>query len=188
MLLRTATLLLLLSSASWADFHLFGPPKPKVVATPTPAPNAKTAKPAATPAPTTTAKPATKPTTAGKPGTVPATPATPEPATATKPAKRSAKPEELTKAYMPKVKAAIAAHWSEAVTPLMKDFTSGNVSVAFKLDAEGKVADFAVTQNTSNAAFAKFCEQYVRETSFEKPPEKSLTDGLVEIPFTFWIY
>ncbi len=74
------------------------------------------------------------------------------------------------------------------MTPLMKDFAQGNVSVLFKLDAEGKVADFSVTQNTSNEAFAKFCEQFVRETQFEKPPEKALADGPVEIPFTFWIY
>ena len=99
-----------------------------------------------------------------------------------------AKPEELAKAYMPKVKTAIASRWGETVTPLLKDFTAGNVSVSFKLDAEGKVTDFAVTQNTSNEAFAKFCEQYVRETPFEKPPEKALVDGQVEIPFTFWIY
>jgi TonB family protein len=89
---------------------------------------------------------------------------------------------------MPTVKLAFSARWGDAVTPLMKDFAQGNVSVLFKLDAEGAVSDFQVTQNTSNEAFAKFCEQFVRETPFEKPPEKALTTGHVEIPFTFWIY
>ena len=134
-------------------------PKPKVVATPTPAPTAKS-KPAAAPAEATTPKPA--------------------------PRKR--KTSDPLAAYMPTVKAAFTARWNDAVTPLMKDFSQGNVSVLFKLDAEGKVADFSVTQNTSNEAFAKFCEQFVRETQFEKPPEKALAEGAVEIPFTFWIY
>jgi TonB family protein len=117
-----------------------------------------------------------------------ATPApTPVPA---KPAarKRPAKPADPLAAYMPTVKSAFSLRWGETITPLLKDFNPGNVSVVFKLDAEGKVTDFTVTQNTSNEAFAKFCEQFVRETAFEQPPEKSLVDGQVEIPFTFSIY
>jgi TonB family protein len=113
----------------------------------------------------------------------------PLPATATpKPRRRPARPADPMTAYMPTVKAAIAAKWNDTVAPLLKDFSRGNVSVLFKLDAEGKVADFTVTQNTSNEAFAKFCEQFVREITFEKPPEKALVDGQVEISFTFWIY
>lgn len=166
MLVRSACFLLLLSTVTHAEgFRLFGPPKPKVVATPTPAPSGAAAT---------------------KPGAAPATAAN-----GAKPAPRKrpvAKPEDLVKSYMPKVKTAIALRWGETVTPLLKDFSAGNVSVAFKLDAEGKVTDFSITQNTSNEAFAKFCEQYVRETPFEKPPEKALVDGQVEIPFTFWIY
>ena len=156
-------------------------PKPKVVATPTPAPATKAKPPA---------KPATKPTPAP---TAPVAPepkpaAAPEAATTPKPAPRKRKAADPLAAYMPTVKAAFTARWNDAVTPLMKDFSQGNVSVLFKLDADGKVADFSVTQNTSNEAFAKFCEQFVRETPFEKPPEKALADGQVEIPFTFWIY
>ena len=90
--------------------------------------------------------------------------------------------------YAAKVKAAFAKRWAEAVQTHPGEFAAGNVSVKFKVDAEGKVAEFAVTDNTSNEAFAKFCEQFVRETELEKPSEKSLTDGKVEIPFTFWIY
>ena len=158
-------------------------PKPKVVATPTPAPSTKKAARTAPPA-----APAPAPAVA-KPAAAPATPATAAAAAATpKPAPRKRKAADPLAAYMPTVKAAFTARWNDAVTPLMKDFSQGNVSVLFKLDAEGKVADFSVTQNTSNEAFAKFCEQFVRETPFEKPPEKALVDGQVEIPFTFWIY
>lgn len=89
--------------------------------------------------------------------------------------------------YMPKVKAALARRWAGAVTPRMAEFSQGSVNVAFKLDADGKVTDFAVAANSSNEAFAKFCEQFVRETTFEKPPARALKDGLLEIPFTFTI-
>ena len=54
-------------------------------------------------------------------------------------------------------------------------------------DATGAVTEFTVVANTSNAAFAKFCEQFVRETKFEKPPAVALEDGQIEIPFTFTI-
>ena len=89
--------------------------------------------------------------------------------------------------YMPKVKAVLAKRWAETIAARMADFSTGNLTVAFKLDAEGKVTDFAVAENTSNEAFAKFCEQLVRETIFEKPPAGLLKDGLLEIPFTFTI-
>jgi hypothetical protein len=112
----------------------------------------------------------------------------PAPAATPKPPVRRRKPVDPLVAYMPTVKAAFSLRWGETVTPLLKDFTQGSVSAVFKLDAEGKVLDFIVTQNTSNEAFAKFCEQFVRETPFEKPPERALTDGQVQIPFTFSIY
>ena len=94
---------------------------------------------------------------------------------------------QLLAAYTPKVKAALAAQWAAAVAPHMSEFSPGNVIVVFKLDAEGKVTDFAVNANTSNGPFAKFCEQFVRETKFETPPAGALTDGQLEIPFTFTI-
>jgi TonB family protein len=94
---------------------------------------------------------------------------------------------QLIAAYTPKAKAAMAVRWAEAIAPRMSEFATGNVNVTFKLDADGKVTDFAVIANTSNEPFAKFCEQFVRETNFEKPPVGALTDGLLEIPFTFTI-
>jgi TonB family protein len=178
MFVRTACLLAALAfafpraaSAQEGRRPLFAPtaPKPRVVSKPAPAPAAK-----ATPTPRVTPAPGA-PATAG---------ATPKPLAR----RRPARPADPLAAYVPTVKLAFAARWQEAVTPLMKDFIPGNVSVLFKLDGEGKVTDFTVTQNTSNEAFAKFCEQFVRETPFEKPPEKALAEGHVEIPFTFWIY
>ena len=93
----------------------------------------------------------------------------------------------LIAAYMPKVKAALAPRWAAALEPRMTEFTRGIMKVTFKLDADGKVTDFAVVANTSNEAFEKFCEQFVRETQFEAPPAGALTDGQLEIPFTFTI-
>ncbi len=94
---------------------------------------------------------------------------------------------QLLAAYTPKVKAALAAQWAAALAPRMSEFSPGNVIVAFKLDADGKVTEFAVGTNTTNEPFAKFCEQFVRETKFETPPVGALTDGQLEIPFTFTI-
>jgi hypothetical protein len=112
---------------------------------------------------------------------------TPAPAKPTPRRRGPAKPADPLAAYMPSVKSAFSLRWGETITPLLKDFSPGSVSAVFKLDAEGKVLDFGVRQNTSNEAFAKFCEQFVRDTAFEKPPEKALIDGQVEIPFTFSI-
>lgn len=125
------------------------PPKPKVIATPTPAPVRKSA-----------TKRRTTPKTR----------------------------EQWIAAYMPKVKAVLASRWAEAVTARMSEFVPGNLSVKFQLDAEGKVTDVSVTANTSNEPFAKFCDQFVRESNFEPPPAGALADGQVEIPFTFTIY
>ena len=97
-------------------------------------------------------------------------------------------PAQLVEAYMPKVKGALSARWAEAVTPRMRDFASGNLSVTFKLDADGKVTGVTVTANTTNEPFAKFCDQFLRDTKFEAPPDGALADGQLEIPFTFTIY
>jgi TonB family protein len=97
-------------------------------------------------------------------------------------------PEQLLAAFMPKVKSALAGRWGAAITARMTEFSPGNVSVNFALDAEGKVTAVAVTANTSNEPFAKFCDEFVRETKFEPPPSGVLADGQVQIPFTFTIY
>jgi len=94
---------------------------------------------------------------------------------------------QLLAAYTPKVKAALAAQWAAAVAPHLDEFSPGNVIASFKMDGDGKVTEFAVTTNTSNEPFAKFCEQFVRETKFETPPSGALTDGQLEVPFTFTI-
>lgn len=134
--------------------------------------------------------PATRPKVVATPPPAAPAPAAPAPASTTPRRKKpvAKKPADPGASYLPTVKAAFAQRWAEAVQPRMDEFTQGKVTVAFKLDAEGKVTEFAVTENTSNEAFAKFCEQFVRETVFEKPPAKALTEGLLEIPFTFWIY
>jgi hypothetical protein len=131
---------------------------------------------------------ATRPKVLAPPAPVPAAPTAATPAPKKRPPSKPSKPVNPAAAYLPKVKATFAKRWSEAVQPRIEEFVPGNVSVKFKLDAEGKVADFAVTENTSNEPFAKFCEEFVRETEFEKPPAKALAEGLLEIPFTFWIY
>ncbi len=153
--------------AQTAARSLFAAPKPRVVATPAPA--AEAARDNAEPKPKRRTKPR-----AAAPAAMP-TPA-PEPRNAP------------LAAYVVKVKAAFAKRWADAVTPQLSDFSPGNLNAVFKLDAEGKIAAFAVADNTANEAFAKFCQQFVQETEFEKPPGKLLTDGQVEIPFTFSIY
>ena len=179
------------------------PPKPVVIATPAPAtpkpkpkPRRRPAPPvdatavtpeAATPAPAVVTEPAPAPAPA--PAPVPEKPAIKKPA-APPVVKQPPAPVRSASAtaYTAKVKAAFAKRWADAVQPHMSEFQPGNVSVVFKLDAEGKVAAFSVTENTSNEAFAKFCEQFVRDTAFDPPPAKSLADGQFEVPFTFWIY
>jgi periplasmic protein TonB len=171
------------------------PPKARVIAPPKPTPKPKR-KPSAPPpqssnddlpslsdaaAPST--PPAVKPTEKQKPKPKPlAKPTKPEqPA---EPASRPAPPA----AYMSKVKAAFSLRWSDEVTPKLNEFQSGSLSAVFHIDAQGKVIDFAVSDNTSNAAFAQFCEQFVRSTEFDPPPTRSLKDGTLEIPFTFKVY
>jgi TonB family protein len=179
------------------------PPKPVVIATPAPAtpkpkpkPRRRPAPPvdatavtpeAATPAPAVVTEPAPAPAPA--PAPVPEKPAIKKPA-APPVVKQPPAPVRSASAtaYTAKVKAAFAKRWADAVQPHMSEFQPGNVSVVFKLDAEGKVTAFSVTENSSNEAFAKFCEQFVRETPFDPPPAKSLADGQFEVPFTFWIY
>ena len=96
-------------------------------------------------------------------------------------------PAQLIAAYTLKVKAALGARWAAELAPHLGEFAIGNLSVTFKLNADGKVEEFEVTANTSNRPFAKFCEQFVRETKFEKPPGSVLAEGLLEIPFIFSI-
>src|SRR5260370_309973 len=78
--------------------------------------------------------------------------ATPTPTPAPKYKKRpvAKTPAQLAADYMPKIKAALAARWAGAVTPRMSEFTPGNLSLSFKLDAEGNVTGVAVAGNTSN--------------------------------------
>ena len=97
-------------------------------------------------------------------------------------------PEQWIAAYMPKVKSALAGRWAAEVTARMTEFAPGNLGVNFTLDAEGAVTAVAVTANTSNEPFAKFCEQFVRETKFAAPPPGALAEGRMQIPFTFTIY
>ena len=119
-----------------------------------------------------------------------ATAQNPEAPVLPKPAAKPAKGKAATQAaanYTPKVKAALAKRWGDAVAEHMSDFSHGDTNVTFKINAEGKVTEFTVIANTSNAAFAKFCEEFVRGTKFEKPPAVALEDGQIEIPFTFTI-
>ena len=185
------------------------PPKPVVVATPAPETPKPKPKPRRRPAPPTdaaavTPEAATPAPVATEPAPAPApAPTVTEPSPAPVPekplVKKPAAPPVVKQppaparpvssaAYTTKVKAAFAKRWTDAVQPRMSEFQPGNVSVLFKLDAEGKITTFTMTENSSNDAFAKFCEQFVRETPFDPPPAKSLTDGQIEVPFTFWIY
>ena len=129
-----------------------------------------------------------KPKVIAIPTPTPAVPAVPAKPIRRRPPAKVDVAKAAVEAYMPKVKAAFSARWVEALTPVGKEFTPGKVSVLFTLDPEGKLTEVAITENTSNMAFAKFCEQFVRDTAFEKPPEKALVAGSLEIPFTFSIY
>ena len=171
MLARALLLACLIATPALAQNEsrsLFPAPKPRIVATPAPEADAP-AKVEAEPK----TKRRTKPRQAA-----PTVAATPEP---------EPRNDRFT-AYVVKVKATFTKRWATAVTPQLSEFSPGNLNATFKLDASGKVAAFAVAENTANEAFAKFCQQFVQETEFEKPPEKLLTDGQVEIPFTFSIY
>jgi TonB family protein len=117
----------------------------------------------------------------------------PAPETPKRAQRRTKRPKPKTReqwvaGYVPKVKAALAGRWADAVTARMSEFNPGNLTVSFQLDAEGTVLDVTITANTSNDAFAKFCDQFVRESKFEPPPAGALEEGRVEIPFTFTIY
>lgn len=119
-------------------------------------------------------------------------PALPTPADPNKPPVRR-KPAQksvatLVAEYTKSVKATLGARWQEAAADKAKDFTAGSLAFTFKVDAEGKVVEFAVKNNTSNEALASFCETLVKGTVFEKPPARALADGQLEIPFNFTIY
>src|SRR6187431_2472205 len=67
-----------------------------------------------------------------------------------KPRPRKPKPANPLAEYLPIVKAAFSSRWVDAVTPRLKEFDAGIISIEFKVDAEGKVVDFKVVDNTSN--------------------------------------
>ncbi|MEK0450428.1 MAG: hypothetical protein RL088_2696 [Verrucomicrobiota bacterium] len=89
---------------------------------------------------------------------------------------------------MPKVKATLGKGWAAAIQPRASEFQPGNVGVIFKLDVGGSVTDVRITDNSSNEAFAKFCEDYVRALKFDEPPTRALENGALEVPFTFSLY
>lgn len=200
MFIRTAVVLLALGAIANAQAPTPPPPKPKVIAMPKKAVVAKP-KPKPKPKPKVSPKPQpdaieTPELPAAEPGEnkPPTTPeATPEPArptapSAPEPPKRSRAAETSLSTYMPKVKAALGKGWADSLKEKASEFQPGNVSIVFKIDAAGKVADVKTTENSSNAAFGKFCEDYVRAVEFAPPPPKALEDGTLEIPFTFWLY
>lgn len=172
MIIRTAAVVFALAAAAAAQAPAPPPPKPKVISMPKqPKPKPKP-KPAADPAEAQELPPAADP----------APPPTPAPP------KRSRAVEYSLSAYMPKVKAALGTGWAAALQLRATEFQPGNVSVTFKLDPEGKVTNVTITENSSNAAFGKFCEEHIRGITFAPPPAKALEDGTLEIPFTFWLY
>ncbi len=175
MIIRTAAVVIALAAAAAAQAPTPEPPKPKVISMPKqPKPRLKPKpKPAADPAEAQELPPAADPAP---------TPPTPEPP------KRSRAVESTLSAYMPKVKAALGTGWAAALQLRAAEFQPGNVSVTFKLDLEGKVTNVTITENSSNAAFGKFCEEHIRGITFAPPPTKALEDGTLEIPFTFWLY
>ncbi len=172
--MKTPAIALILALSAVANAQTPVPPKPKVLATP--APKAK-------------AKPRSKPKPAPAPADDPANltelpaaaPSAPKPA-------RSASTATTLTGYRPKVKATLAKDWSTALTPRSTDFTPGNLSLVFTLDAKGAVTEVKITDNSSNEAFAKFCDTYVRGIQFDAPPARSLQNGTLEIPFTFSLY
>ena len=114
------------------------------------------------------------------------TDATPTTAPRKRPAQKSS--ATLIAEYTKTVKGKLGAHWQEVAPAKISEFTSGSLSITFKVDAEGKVVEFALKANTSNEALADFCEQVVRGTVFDKPPARALTNGQLEIPFNFTVY
>lgn len=173
MLIRSVAVLLALIAIAGAQAPDTAPPKPKVITLPKkPTPKPKP-KPKAKPAPAPEEQPSLPPSAAASEPEAP---------------KRNRAGESALSAYMPKVKASLGKSWAATLQPRAAEFQPGNVSVSIKLDAEGKVTAVATTQNSSNAAFGKFCEDYVRGIQFEPPPARSLEDGTLEIPFTFWLY
>ncbi len=173
MFIRSVAVYLALIAIAGAQAPDAAPPKPKVITLPKkPTPKPKP-KPKAKPVPAPEERPSPPPAEAV------AEPEAP---------KRSRAAESSLGAYMPKVKAALGKSWAATLQPRAADFQPGNVSVSFKVDAEGKVTAVATTQNSSNPAFGKFCEDYVRGIQFEPPPARALEEGMLEIPFTFWLY
>lgn len=174
MIIRPAAALLALTVIAGAQAPVPPPPKPKILAMPSGTLPTK---------PKTRAKP--KPKLAEEPEEVtellPAKPVA-------EPPKRDRGTENSLAAFMPKVKGTLGKGWEAAVKQHAAEFIPGNVSLKFKLDGEGKVAAITIMENSSNAAYGKFCEEYVRALQFDAPPPRILQDGTLEIPFTFWLY
>ncbi len=181
MFIRSVAVFLALIAIAGAQAPDAVPPKPRVITLPK--------KPTSTPK----SKPKPKPKPKANPAPAPAPEersSLPPPDAAAEPEapKRNRAGESALGAYMPKVKAALGKSWAATLQPRAAEFQPGNVSVTFKLDADGKVTTIATTQNSSNAAFGKFCEDFVRGIQFEPPPARALEEGTLEIPFTFWLY
>ena len=199
MFIRTVSIVLALATIAGAQAPTPPPPKPKVIAMPKkevaakpkskPKPKPKIApKPVADPIETPelpVAEPGNNPPPVAPENTPPERPAAPP---APEPPKRSRAAEMTLAAYMPKVKAALGKGWADSIKERAAEFQPGNVSITFKLDDTGKVTEVKTTENSSNAAFGKFCEDYVRGIQFDPPPAKALDQGTLEIPFTFWLY
>lgn len=173
MFIRSVAVFLALIAIAGAQAPDAVPPKPKVITLP----KKPTPKPKSKPKPKPAASPEEKPSL-------------PPAATASESetSKRNRAADASLGAYMPKVKAALGKSWAATLQPRAAEFQPGNVSLTFKVDGEGKVTSIATTQNSSNAAFGKFCEDYVRGIRFDPPPTRALEEGMLEIPFTFWLY
>lgn len=196
MTIRTVAAITALAATTWAQAPSEAPPKPKVLAPPKTSQPKAPVKPKQKPKPKPEVDPSELPDlpAAAEPVPAPTAPVTPAPAaqppppSVPEPPRRSRAVETSLAAYMPKVKAALGKGWTAALQPHASEFQPGNVSLTFNINGLGKVTDAKITENSANAAFGKFCEEYVRGIQFDPPPPKALEDGTLEIPFTFWIY
>ena len=179
MFIRSVAVFLALIAIAGAQAPDAVPPKPRVITLPKKTTSTPKSKPKPKPKPKANPAPAPEERSALPPPDAAAEPEAP---------KRRSAGDSALGAYMPKVKAALGKSWAATLQPRAAEFQPGNVSVTFKLDADGKVTTIATTQNSSNAAFGKFCEDFVRGIQFEPPPARALEEGTLEIPFTFWLY
>ena len=83
---------------------------------------------------------------------------------------------------------AIGSRWYFYTEGKVDVFAAGVVVVRFSINREGRVVDFEVVSNTSNASAAMVCERAVREAEIALPPPGILDplDGeLLDITFRF---